>query len=79
MCVCVFVYNIRLGFGSPLAVLALALPLFPGFVVYALLFPIVMILAIVTPPVRHRRGWKTLGVFRLAQWAVLKLIKRMVR
>jgi etoposide-induced 2.4 mRNA len=64
-----------LGFGLPLGVLALALPLWSGFVVYALVFPVMMILALITPPTRHKRGWKEFKVFRLAQWVVFLGVK----
>lgn len=64
-----------LGFGAPLAILALRLPLFLGYVVYALCFPICMILAIENEPIPHTRGWTKLRVFRPSQYLTLLLIR----
>ena len=64
-----------LGFGAPLAALALWLPISWGYVAYALFFPVCVILAIETDPLSHRRGWKTLRVFRISQFFTLYLIR----
>lgn len=64
-----------LGFGAPLAALALWLPDYWGYVVYDLFFPMSMILAIETDPIQHRRGWSHLRVFRVSQFFTLWLIR----
>jgi etoposide-induced 2.4 mRNA len=64
-----------LGFGAPLAGLALWLPVFWGYVAYGLFFPVCMILAIETDPVLHRRGWPSVRVFRMSQYFTLWLIR----
>jgi len=66
-----------LGFGAPLAALALWLPVFWGYVAYALFFPVCMILAIETDPKKHRRGWPEVRVFRVSQFFTLWLIRGM--
>jgi len=55
-----------LGFGAPLALVGLALPLLTSCVVYALVFPVCMVVAVVgdAPPSEPRR----LRVFWTASW-----------
>ena len=43
-----------LGFGAPLAAFSLWLPVYWGYVAYALFFPVCMILAIETDPILHQ-------------------------
>ena len=64
-----------LGFGAPLAALALWLPIFWGYVAYALFFPVCMILAIEKDPLPHKRGWSQVRVFRISQYFTLWLIR----
>lgn len=66
-----------LGFGMPLAAVTLYLRFFWGYVVYALVFPVLMILAIVTKPTTHKRGWKRVKVFRASQYMTLWAIRLM--
>ena len=68
-----------LGFGAPLAALALWLPVFWGYVAYALFFPVCMILAIETDPRQQVRGWDQVRVFRVSQFFTLWLIRMIVK
>uniref|UniRef100_A0A7S2S439 Etoposide-induced protein 2.4 n=1 Tax=Mucochytrium quahogii TaxID=96639 RepID=A0A7S2S439_9STRA len=71
-----------LGFGMPCALLTMFLPQFLGYGIYALTFPVCMIISIISDPIQHRATTfvpRSIRMFMLAEWfnlAIMKLFGR---
>ena len=65
-----------LGFGLPLAVVGLALPLLASCVIYSLLFPLCMVQAVVKDPPPPQRS--RLRVFWTGHWLLRQILKQTV-